>query len=206
MIELTTYFCRLAASFTPRNIKGSDMYKQGSRQLTGRHRELLEVLPALRRFALCLAGNGTDADVLLESTVARVLQRGLPSEAELEPWCIRACRQLWWEEVRARQLRDIAVRTVGSDCAPSAGRSPRSNAPGDACRGGIRAALAALSDEQRSVFELVAVEGHSYRQAAAMLDMPIGRIMHRLARARGTLIAGCRFERAATADERSGAP
>jgi DNA-directed RNA polymerase specialized sigma24 family protein len=95
------------------------------------------------------------------------------------------------------------VRAVGSDCAPPAERSQRANTPADASGGGIQAALAALCDEQRSAFELVAVEGHSYRQAAAMLDMPIGRIMHRLARARGALIASCRFERAATA-ERSG--
>lgn len=182
------------------------MHKQGNRQLTGRHRELLETLPALRRFAFCLAGNGADADVLLESTVARVLQRGLPVEAELGPWCIRVCQQLWWEEVRARQLREIAAQTVGSDCAPPAGRRPRGNEPAGEAGEPVQAALAALSDEQRGVFELVAVEGHSYRQAAAMLDMPIGRIMHRLARARGTLIASCRPERAAMASERSGAP
>ncbi|HEX2139882.1 MAG TPA: RNA polymerase sigma factor [Woeseiaceae bacterium] len=179
------------------------MHKQGNRHLTGRHRELLETLPALRRFAFGLAGSRADADVLLEATVARVLQRGLPLEAELAPWCIRICRHLWMEEVRARQLREIAAQTVGSDCAaPSAERRRRSNEPaGD--EDGVEVALEELSDEQRSVFELVAVEGHSYRQTAAMLDMPIGRIMHRLARARGTLIAHCVPEQGSTTNERN---
>jgi RNA polymerase sigma-70 factor (ECF subfamily) len=45
----------------------------------------------------------------------------------------------------------------------------------------------ALPEEQRSVLELVAVEGCSYKEAAAVLDIPIGTVMSRLARARSAL-------------------
>jgi RNA polymerase sigma-70 factor (ECF subfamily) len=44
-----------------------------------------------------------------------------------------------------------------------------------------------LSDDQRSVLWLVAVEEFSYREAAEILDVPIGTVMSRLHRARGEL-------------------
>lgn len=172
------------------------MNEQGSRELTGPRREVLEALPGLRRFALSLTGNAADADNLLEITVASVLESGLPDEAELAPWCIRVCRHLWMDEIRARQRR----QTVGSDCAPDGERSQR----GDSASAAVQRALAELSDEQRAVFELVAVEGLSYRRTGAILDMPIGRVMSRLARARGALIARWPSERS-TSPERKAA-
>ena len=159
------------------------MHEQEARELTGRRRELLDILPGLRRFALSLAGSTAAADDLLHATVAGVLERGLPAGAELLPFCIRICRQLWQDASAAGELR----QTAGSDCAPAA---PRAVARTDG-RAGIHAALSALSEEQRAVLELVAVEGHSWRAAAALLDMPIGQLMNRLARARGVLIQRC---------------
>ncbi len=53
----------------------------------------------------------------------------------------------------------------------------------------VRAAIAALPDEQRAVLALVAIEGYSYKEAAAILDTPIGTIMSRLARARARLLS-----------------
>ena len=48
----------------------------------------------------------------------------------------------------------------------------------------VRRAIAVLSPEQRTVLLLVSVEGLAYRDAAEVLDLPIGTIMSRLARAR----------------------
>lgn len=165
------------------------MNEQEARELTGRRRELLAILPRLRRFALSLTRDGTAADDLLHATVARVLQRGLPIGAELVPWCIRVCRDLWQDQTRAGELR----QTVGSDCFPFAGPNVAHAEDARTSDGReVQLALSELSDEQRAVLELVAVEGYSYRAAAAMLDMPMGRVMGRLARARGTLIEHCR--------------
>jgi len=48
-------------------------------------------------------------------------------------------------------------------------------------------AVMRLPDEQRTALLLVAVEGHSYREAADVLQVPIGTIMSRIARARLSL-------------------
>ena len=48
----------------------------------------------------------------------------------------------------------------------------------------VREAMARLPEEQRSLLALVVVDGMSYKEAAATLDIPIGTVMSRLARAR----------------------
>ena len=48
----------------------------------------------------------------------------------------------------------------------------------------MRRAVADLPAEQRSVLAVVSVEGLTYREAAAVLDIPIGTVMSRLSRAR----------------------
>jgi len=54
----------------------------------------------------------------------------------------------------------------------------------------VRRLVAELPEEQRAVLLLVAVEGLSYKEAASTLELPIGTVMSRLARARAKLAAG----------------
>jgi RNA polymerase sigma-70 factor (ECF subfamily) len=63
----------------------------------------------------------------------------------------------------------------------------------------VQDVMRSMSEEQRAVLELVAVEGFSYKEAAEVLEVPIGTVMSRLARARATLID--RSGRAATGME-----
>ncbi len=49
-------------------------------------------------------------------------------------------------------------------------------------------AMASLPEAQRAVLSLVAVEGLSYKEAAEVLEVPIGTVMSRLARARDALL------------------
>jgi RNA polymerase sigma-70 factor (ECF subfamily) len=51
----------------------------------------------------------------------------------------------------------------------------------------IIAAVARLPETQRSTLLLVAVEGLTYHEAAVALDVPIGTVMSRLARARRSI-------------------
>lgn len=176
------------------------MSKQGGRKLKGRRQELLEILPGLRRFALAVAGNPADGDDLLQSTVERVLERGLPDDAKLMPWSIRVCKNLWIDEIRARKVR----RAAGEELAMA--EDPVVMGETDVIANltlrEVQIALERLPDEQRAVLELVAVEGYAYREAAAMLETPIGTVMSRLARARAALVERCRKRRPATLGRR----
>ena len=57
-----------------------------------------------------------------------------------------------------------------------------------ALRGDVDGAMAHLPDEQREVVILVLVEGYAYREAAELLEIPIGTVTSRLARGRETLM------------------
>ena len=146
---------------------------------------MLEVLPRLRRFAVSLTGNRHDADDLLQSTVERVLTRAMPDNVDVSKWMFRILRNLWIDEIRARDVRlKAAERPEWQDEQIVAGEDA---VLGELTLREVERAMSALPAEQREVMSLVAVEGFSYREAAEVLDVPIGTIMSRLARARAGL-------------------
>lgn len=146
---------------------------------------MLAALPRLRRFARSLTGNRHDADDLMQTTVERVLERGLPENADVTRWMFKVCRNLWIDEVRARDVRQRAAQTPELAEQPTV--SGEATAIGELTLREVDTAMAALPEEQRAVVSLVAVEGLTYREAAEVLDTPIGTIMSRLARARAAL-------------------
>lgn len=153
--------------------------------LNHRQDELVEILPNIRRFAYSLTSNMADADDLLQSTVERVLERGLPDDVPLLPWCLRICRNLWIDEIRSRKVRSDAAAepaVVGEQVLMG-----EQQVLGEISLGEVQDALRSMSEDQRAVLELIAIEGFSYKEAAEVLNIPVGTVMSRLARARSTL-------------------
>lgn len=149
---------------------------------------MLDALPRLRRFAWSLTGNRDDADDLVQSTVERALARGVPEKMETLPWMFKVCRNLWIDEVRAHNVRRRAAQRQELH-ANAETPSSETVAIGELSLREADRAMATLSEEHRLVVSLVAVEGLSYREAAEVLETPIGTVMSRLARARAALAA-----------------
>lgn len=147
---------------------------------------LLEELGGLRKFCLSLTGSAADADDLLQSTVERVLVKGMPADAHVAKWAYRVCKNAWIDEIRSRDVRQKYPQLVvdGIAEAPSAehvaGKEKELTA--------VSEALNQLPAEQRLALTLVAVEGKTYAEAAEILEVPVGTIMSRIARARRYLI------------------
>ena len=121
----------------------------------------------------------------MQMTVERSLERGLPDGAPVLPWVFRICKNLWIDELRARAVRAKAAQTHEPDAEPVV--SGEAVAVAELGLREVERALEALPPEQRAVLALVAVEGLSYREAAEVLETPIGTVMSRLARARAAL-------------------
>ena len=147
--------------------------------------ELLALLPALRRFAWSLSNSMHDADDLLQNTVERLLTRPPPADANLSKWAFTVCRNLWIDECRSRRVRSAVswdpdlhdILTVeGEKTMQLQIEVAQANA-----------ALRKLPEEQHLVLSMVAVQGLSYREVAEALDIPLGTVMSRLARARARL-------------------
>lgn len=156
--------------------------------MSDRRQEVVAILPNIRRFALSLTGSTADADDLLQATVERLLHRGLPEDIPVLPYSLKTCRNLWIDEIRSLKVRQAAA---ASDDPLLSGRSAtcgEQQALSEISLGEVQAVLAEMPEEQRAVLELVAAEGFSYRQAAEVLDIPIGTVMSRLARGRAMLV------------------
>ena len=147
---------------------------------------LLAELGGLRKFCLSLTGSAADADDLLQTTVEKVLEKGMPEDAHPAKWAYRICKNAWIDELRSREVRHRYPQTMGQEheVAPSAEHI----ASGERQMSAVSNALDKLPEDQRLALTLVAVEGKTYAEAAEILDVPVGTIMSRIARARQNLM------------------
>ncbi|HET7204904.1 MAG TPA: RNA polymerase sigma factor [Steroidobacteraceae bacterium] len=150
------------------------------------HAMIVAALPRLRRFARSLSRNAHDADDLVQLAVERALRRidQWRPEMSLVNWLFGIVRHAWLDEVRARQRR--AAVFVPAEAADDVGDSSAASTVENLA---LQRALARLPDEQRLAVGLVLVEGLSYKEAAEVMQVPIGTLTSRLARARLALAA-----------------
>ncbi|MDR6208093.1 RNA polymerase sigma factor [Paraburkholderia graminis] len=128
-------------------------------------RAMTDLLPRLWRFALRLTGDCHDAEGLVQRACVRALER-----------------QHRWQPGTSQQIRQRAIMEWSDEVAVTVATPIAIDPEADALHRQVIAAVDALSETQRTVMLLVAIEGFSYREAASVLDIPIGRVMSRLAR------------------------
>lgn len=152
------------------------------------------VLPRLRRFARTLTRGVQDADDLVQSALERALQRAAqwraPApgatqeqiEVALRSWMFGIMKNAWIDNRRAlqRERALFASEEAGTDAADGTHTAVQD-------RLSIDAAMQRLPDEQQLAVSLVLVEGLSYREAAAILEIPVGTLTSRLSRGREAL-------------------
>jgi len=151
------------------------------------HDQLVELVPQLRRFAFSLTGAVHDADDLLQATVEKALRNKSRFEpgTNLRAWLFRICRNLWIDEWRGARGRTESLED--HDEGPSRSVDGERVLSGYLELAEVNAAMERIGADKREIIALVAVEGHSYREVAGILDIPLGTVMSRLARARAAL-------------------
>ena len=150
---------------------------------------LVEMLPRLRRFAFALARDAADADDLAAQAVERALRSRdqWQTGTRLDSWVYRIARNLWIDEVRVRVRR--AKVEMPPEAGELVGHDPRAGTDAAIDLQRVMAAMGQLPDEQREVVALILIEGFGYREAAELLDLPIGTVSSRLVRGRTALLA-----------------
>lgn len=150
--------------------------------------QLVALLPRLRRFARGLTGSADRADDLVQAACERALARmeQWTPGTRLDSWMFRIVRTIWIDELRALAVRQRAQDRQENEIerAFDGERSMEAHMTMQA----VREAVGQLPPEQREILLLVAVEGVSYKEAAEILEIPIGTVMSRLARGRATLL------------------
>lgn len=134
--------------------------------------------------ARALCGHAADADDLVQLALERALARAdqWRPDGRLDAWVFGILRNAWRDELRTRsRWQQVMVADEVDESVADAGITDRTEALS------IAEAMAGLPPEQREVVALVLLEGLSYREAADMLEVPMGTVTSRLARARATL-------------------
>ena len=147
---------------------------------------IVALLPRLRRFARSLSRNQHDADDLTQAVVERALRNRAQfhAGASLGAWMFGIMKNAWLDNLRSRSRRGEVALPEDS------GRHPAVNsADTDVNLWSVSEAMAKLPEEQRLAIALVLVDGMSYKEAAEVLDVPIGTLTSRLARGRSALAA-----------------
>jgi RNA polymerase sigma-70 factor, ECF subfamily len=146
--------------------------------------QIVALLPRLRRFARNLVRNPHDADDVVQIAVERALLRRdqWRSDARLDSWLFKILRNAWIDEVRSRgRQAKIFMPAEHGEHVGEASMERQID------RWTAETALTRLPEDQRLAVSLVLIEGLSYKDAAEVLEVPIGTLTSRLARGREAL-------------------
>jgi RNA polymerase sigma-70 factor (ECF subfamily) len=161
--------------------RGSPLSAKGLRQ------DVIAILPRLRRFCMALAKGMDAGDDLCQATVERALSREdqfIPG-TRLDSWMYRIAQNIHIDQMRRLKTRGVEIDV--DDAFMMSGDDGVQIVEGRSDLVKARAAMAALPDEQRILLALVVLDGKSYREASEILEIPMGTVMSRIARARRSI-------------------
>lgn len=146
---------------------------------------VLQHISALRRYARALTGDPSETDDLVQECLSRALGRShQPGEVRnLRAYLFTILHNAHVDRLAERQrwrsgTSDTMRDTLLAQPAPQDGRLALLD---------LAAALRQLPEEQRQAVLLVGYEGLAYKEAATVMNVPIGTVMSRLSRGREAL-------------------
>ncbi len=177
----------MQTSFTiARNLGGDPIIRRLFHRRTSEdeiRESLPDLYPRLWRFALALTGQAHHADDLAQAAALRAIEKAdkYQADTQLDAWVFTIARRIWLNEMRAAKVRNEG-NLVSLDAIELP--DPRSGPETNIFHREVFNNVMALPEAQRVTVLLVYVEGYAYKEAADMLDIPIGTVMSRLSAAR----------------------
>jgi RNA polymerase sigma-70 factor (ECF subfamily) len=149
---------------------------------------------SLYRYAYRLTGSASDAEDLTQEAFckAQLKQEQLRDASRAKAWLYSILRNAYLHRVRSER-HCVSLETVGEVAEPL----PEPLPPVDPAQ--LEQALQELPEVYRTPLVLYYLEEFSYRDIAEQLDVPLGTVMSRLARAKAFLRSRLVIEPAAVA-------
>jgi RNA polymerase sigma factor (sigma-70 family) len=180
--------------FAPRHIPGN------KRTLSGVFRQLMAlrafeetVLPHLDaafNYARWLTRSDAEAEDVVQDACVRAM-RFISSfrDGDARAWFFTIVRNTWYTRVSRRAgTAEAGVMDRARMDPPDEGPDPEAQLLQQHTVARVRSAIDELPPDFREVLVLREIEGMSYKEIAAVLRVPIGTVMSRLARARERLL------------------
>jgi RNA polymerase sigma-70 factor (ECF subfamily) len=146
--------------------------------------ELEPLISHMRAFARSLCGNATEADDLVQESLAKAwkAREGYEAGTNLKSWLFTIIRNQFYSDKRRSWRQspldiEMAERTLIAPTNPSGALELDE----------VRRAMMLLPDEQREALILIAVAGLPYEEAALICDCAVGTVKSRVSRGRDRL-------------------
>ena len=151
--------------------------------------EIEKKLPAFRSFATGLCGNQIVADDLVQSACERALQRldQVRDVSGVKSWLNRIIYTQWQDLLRKRKSRKAKLLSFGHYRSFGLQTNDIQGERRTIAKLDIERGLDRLSGDHRAALVLVAIVGYNYQEASEVLDVPVGTVASRVARAKSVL-------------------
>ena len=152
-------------------------------------KELIFLMPKLRRYCYGLTGNKDHGDDLLHNSIVKILEKfkfDLSSIDNLNAYIYKLISNTWKDELR-KKYRNLEVH-VDDMIYNNLPDIETKNYDGNIdTLNEIKESIKTLSLKLREVLILVALENKSYKETSEILNIPVGTVMSRLNEARKKL-------------------
>lgn len=147
--------------------------------------ELQHHIESLRRYAMALVGNPSEADDLVQEALRRVLEHSRKKNEiqNVKSYLFKALRNVRIDQLKMMKTRGVEVplEDAAGVLSTKAQQDMRLE-----CRD-LDKAMSTLTEEQRQVVLLICMEGFSYEEVADVVEVPVGTVRSRLHRGREAL-------------------
>src|SRR4030095_2261401 len=158
--------------------------------LHGFEETVLPHLDAAFNYARWLTKNDAEAEDIVQDACLRAIRYFSSLRDDARPWLFAIVRNTWYSRLSRRtNLAEVRPGAGMRGERPDETLAPEERLLQQHTVALVRAALEQLPVDFREAIVLREIEGLSYKEIAAVVRVPIGTVMSRLARARERLMA-----------------
>jgi RNA polymerase sigma-70 factor, ECF subfamily len=149
------------------------------------HQELVQEINSLKRFAMKLTRNRSDADDLLQTTLLKSLEHGdsFQRGTHVFGWTSRILYNTFVSQYRHRVRYETQLDPQDFIDQQEVAATQESSMELQL----VLKAMASLSADHQEILQIVCIDGLEYADAADVLGIPVGTVRSRLSRARAAL-------------------
>ena len=153
-------------------------------------KELMILMPKLRRYCYALTNNKDLGDDLLHDSIVKILSKlDFLKIDNFQAYIYRLISNTWKDNLRKKYTRnEVSITEDSIESDPALSINENDNLDFISSKDNVFEKINNLSEKLKVALMLVTVQRKSYKEASEILDVPIGTIMSRIHEARRILL------------------